>query len=99
MIGSRDVLRHYVERHNRGVVTGDFAPLLEMFHDSARLELARALAERPPSDQLVLLAVSEPERDVVEADYAWKGRPRERAGKLRIELRDASIARLVIKPA
>lgn len=96
MIGPRDVLRHYVERHNRGVASGDFAPLLEMFHEPARREQARALAESAPRDELVILAVSEPDRDVVEADYAWKARSTERAGRLRLELRDASIARLVL---
>jgi hypothetical protein len=44
----------------------------------------------------VLFSSSEPEPDVIEADYAWKSRPRERAGRLRIEIASASIARLVI---
>jgi hypothetical protein len=110
VIRPRDVLEHYRVRHNRGVASGDFAPLLEMFGEGARLEfrgaplgpfagkpaILRAFAEHPPSDELVLFSSSEPEPDVIEADYAWKSRPRERAGRLRIEIASASIARLVI---
>jgi hypothetical protein len=110
VIRPHDVLAHYVERHNRGVASGDFGPLLEMFGEHARLELlgasrgpfegkraiARAFTEHPPSDALALLSESEPEPAVIEADYAWKTAPTRRAGRLRIEIASASIARLVI---
>ena len=39
VITPRDVLEHYVRRHNQGVTSGDFAPLLELFLPEARLEL------------------------------------------------------------
>jgi hypothetical protein len=111
MMLARDVLEHYVLRHNRGVRSGDFEPLLEIFADSARLELEgiaggpfdgkpeirRAFRERPPSDELLVVAADEPEADVIVAEYAWKSHPKSRAGRLRLELSGASIVRLVIQ--
>jgi hypothetical protein len=111
MMEARDVLEHYVARHNRGVRSGDFGPMLEIFADSARLEfegialgpfggkraIARAFLDRPPTDELFVLATREPEREVIEADYAWKASPTARAGSLRLELSGASIVRLLIR--
>jgi hypothetical protein len=111
MMQARDVLEHYIARHNRGVRSRDFEALLEIFTDSARLEfdgvrfgpfegkraIASAFRERPPSDELVLLTTTEPDPDVIEADYAVTASPKRRAGSLRMELSGASIVRLVIR--
>jgi hypothetical protein len=113
VITPRDVLDHYVRRHNDGVRSGDFEPLLELFLPDARIELvgvafgpfvgkpaiARAFEERPPTDELVIGAVREQGDTAVDADYAWKTAPSSTGGTLRLEIRSGSVARLSITVA
>lgn len=108
MIQPEDVLRHYVQRHNQGVTRGNFEGLMEMFRDDAVLEIQgrrswsgkaaieRAFREQPPTDELVALSFRFQPPGTLEADYAWKRAPSQRAGSLRFEIVDASIARLQI---
>lgn len=77
-----------------------------MFTEDARVEfrgielgpfigkpaIARAFADRPPTDELELVGVS----DTGTAVYGWKKRPGKRAGTLHMELEGMSIARLLI---
>ncbi|MEW6279795.1 MAG: nuclear transport factor 2 family protein [Candidatus Eremiobacterota bacterium] len=95
------LLQTYVQLHNLGVEAGDFHDLLALFSDEAVLEfrgiplgpfrgrpaIARAFAERPPDDQLVLLDG--------EGSYAWLREPGRRAGRIRLDGSDM-IVRLVI---
>ena len=112
MIDARFVLEAYAERHNAGVQTGDFAPLLEIFADDAVVELerpalrlegkpaiARAFAERPPSDTLVLSSIRTQGHENAVADYAFGKHPNERAGTLELTLSGAHVVRLVVRAA
>jgi steroid Delta-isomerase len=95
------MLRDHVERFNRGVRTGDWAPMLAQFADDAELvfegvpvgpfrgkeAIAAAYRERPPDDEIELLA---------DGGYAWKRDAGRRAGELCLETADGKIVRLVV---
>ncbi len=84
--------------------------MLEQFADDAELAfegvpvgpfrgkeaIARAYAERPPEDEIVILRTRESSDDMVVADYAWRAEPSARAGSMILRLRDAEIDRLVV---
>ena len=84
--------------------------MLEQFADDAELAfegvpvgpfrgkdaIARAYAEQPPDDEIVLLRTRESSDDMVVADYAWNADPKTRAGSMILRLRDAEIDRLVV---
>jgi len=108
---SEDLLRQYIEAHNRGVRIGDFAPLVELFaHDgelsfrglprdfgpfSGRSEIAGAFAAHPPDDELVLDEVKGEEEDAVDAQYRWRD-PGSPGGRLHLRASEGRIAELTI---
>ncbi len=92
VIRPRDVLEHYVRRHNQGVRSGDFSALLEMFTDEARGEEERALARRPPKDEIVVVSSREIGDSAIEAEIA-RGKA---SAKLTIEIDGGSIKRLTL---
>ena len=112
MIDARFVLEAYAERHNAGVRSRDFAPLLEILADDAVFEftqpalhldgkpaIAKAFAQRPPSDELVLSSIQGRDHEHASADYAWRTQPHERAGTIELTLSGAHIVRLVVRAA
>lgn len=70
-----DIANAYAARHNTGVDTGNFAPMLDLFAEKAELHFASipfgpfigraaigaAFAAHPPGDHLVLLTVTDSE--------------------------------------
>jgi threonine aldolase len=107
--GGRCVLRGHVERHNAGVRSGDFAPMLAWFAEDAQFvfeaipvgpflgrdAIAAAFRERPPDDEVDLLDEREEGGEAV-AGYAWRAEPGVRAGELRLTHDGHRIRRLVI---
>ena len=103
------LLRDYVERHNAGVRTGDFGPMLEYFADDAELvfegapigpfrgreAIRAAYRDRPPDDTVEILDAREDDR-VVAAGYGWSREPGVRAGEIRLTLDDGRVAKLVV---
>ena len=103
------VLTDHVGRFNRGIRTGDFAPMLATFADDAELvfegvpvgpfigrdAIEQAYRTRPPDDEVRLLGPARSEGDAVVADYAW-AREGTRAGRMVVTERDGAIARLVV---
>lgn len=83
-----ELLEKYVALHNRGVREGDFTELGALFHPNARLAfrgvplgpfegrdaIARAFAERPPSDELRIRHTSE-RPGTIFATYGWAAAP------------------------
>lgn len=106
-----ELLRRYVELHNGGVHSGDFAPLLALFHRQAVLEfrgfgigpfrgsaqIARAFEETPPDEELVIVDAVEVS-SVASVRYAWRGRP-EIAGSLELVSEGDRILRLTVTRA
>jgi hypothetical protein len=92
------VLRKHVERFNSGVRSGDFGPMAAAFADDAEMTfegvaagpfhgregIASAYAERPPDEEIALLAEPTEEGEVVRAPYAWASAPATEAGELRV---------------
>ena len=104
-----ELLSRHVERHNAGVLSGDFAPTLAQFTDDADLvfenipvgpfhgvdAIARAYAERPPDDEIRVFDERVDGDDLV-ASYAWSRDPDTHAGDLRLTVRDGRIARITV---
>jgi hypothetical protein len=105
------VLHIYVARHNDGVRTGDFGPMVELFSEhsvvnfvdlpSGRLAgkeaIARVFAHDPPSSALVVLRVADEGPRHVFAAYGWEKAPSRQAGWLLLQpFDDDRIERLVI---
>jgi steroid delta-isomerase len=103
-------LHRYVELHNHGVKSGDFAELIELFDDEAlmvfhglplgpfrgRQAIGQAFAERPPDDELIILdTCGDP--GCVTARYAWQRNPTRCAGQIGVEVRDGQIMRLTVR--
>jgi hypothetical protein len=92
-VSPAELLRAYVERHNEGVRTREFARLAALFAEDASMRfhgiaagpfegaagILAAFAATPPDDEIVLL-----EQEGVEALYAWRRAPEQPAGRLRI---------------
>jgi RimJ/RimL family protein N-acetyltransferase len=106
-----NLLLEYVARHNAGVRDGEWGLLAELFAEDAELVLegvARrfrgreavdaAFRERPPTDELRVLDVSEDGEDA-SARYAWAAAPEAPAGRLLLTSAADSIARLVVTTA
>jgi steroid delta-isomerase len=106
-----ELLRHHVANFNAGVHSGDWSPMVESFTPDATMEfvgipigpfqgrdaIAAAYVERPPDDELVLLAVeSEDDAEVVLGRYAWASDPAMDAGGLELERDGDLIRRLVV---
>ena len=95
------MLREHVERFNHGVRTGDWEPMLAHFAEDAELvfegvpvgpfrgkdAIAAAYSERPPDDEVELLA---------DGGYAWKRDAGRRAGEMRLESAGGKITRLTV---
>jgi hypothetical protein len=87
------ILRAYVEAHNGGVRSGDFARLGALLTEDAtmrfkgidagpfvgRAAILAAFAKSPPRDELVLLT-----QRGAQATYAWRRRRTRPAGRIRI---------------
>ena len=58
--------------------------------------IARAYADQPPDDEIVLLRTRESGDDFVVADYAWRSDPGARAGSMILRLADGEIDRLLV---
>jgi steroid delta-isomerase len=107
---SEELLKSHVERFNLAVRSGDYGPMLEQFADDAELAfegvpvgpfrgkeaIARAYADQPPDDEIVILRTRESSDDLIVADYAWQADPAARAGSMILRLRDAEIDRLLV---
>ena len=104
-----ELLAEHVERFNRGVRSGDFSAMVELFADDAALEfegvpvgpfhgreaIAAAYRERPPDDEIEVLEASE-DGDEVISHYAWTRDEGRSAGELRLTRDGDRIARLVV---
>ena len=102
---SSRLLRDYIDGHNRGVRTGDFAALIELLHPNAQMRfrgiqvgpfigrdaIARAFRTRPPDDELTVLRMRCEDSGLAVADYARKSNPAEIAGELRITIQSNRI--------
>jgi SnoaL-like protein len=109
-LSNDQLLQSHVERFNEGVRSGDFSRMLEQFTDSAELAfegvpvgpfrgkqaIAKAYADDPPDDEVVLLRTRESGDDFVVADYAWTADPAARAGSMILRLKDGEIDRLLV---
>ena len=103
-------LQEHVERFNDGVRSADFGPMLAHFTEDAALEfvgvpvgpfegkaaIARAYREQPPDDEIDLLEGSQVEGEAIVAPYAWRRDAGQKAGELRLSVRDGLITRLVV---
>ena len=104
------LLERHVETFNAAVTSGDFAPLVELFADDARLEfagvpvgpfdgrdaIAAAYAAQPPTDTMTVLDTTiESDGTVVEA-FSWSGDGGRRSGEMRLTVDGGRIRRLVV---
>ena len=103
-------VEEYVEAHNRARRTLEFSALAALFHRDGELSfvgipagpfvgratIEKAFAENPPSDDLVVFDLSEPETDIAECAYGWASKPDEREGTFRLESDKGQIKRLVV---
>src|SRR5262249_999184 len=99
----------HVARFNEGVQGGNFERMHERFADDAVREfvgvpvgpshgidaIRAAYREQPPDDEIT---IDEPwqDGDTVVAPYGWRRDGGRRAGEMRLTIRDAHIARLVV---
>ncbi|MBS1914477.1 MAG: nuclear transport factor 2 family protein [Bacteroidetes bacterium] len=107
---THDLLRTYVARHNHGVATGDFGPMLQLFAPTAEVHFADipfgpfigrdAIAEEyavhPPIEELTLLDIQEYE-GAVHASYGWRSAPQTVAGVIHARIADGRIVRWEIQ--
>jgi steroid delta-isomerase len=105
------LLRAYVERLNQGVRDGGFESMAELLAGDAELTfkgipvgpfrgraaILEAYRTSPPDDTFELLEMRDDATGVVEAVYAWSGRPGVAGGSLRATVRDGRIARLLVR--
>jgi RimJ/RimL family protein N-acetyltransferase len=105
-----DLLYEYVARHNQGVRTGDWEALGECFADDAVLAfeglasgpfagrdaIVAAYCERPPDDEVRLLAAAERDDGSAGARYRWAGAPDAPGGSLLLTPAGEKIEQLVV---
>ena len=105
------MLRAYVERLNQGVRGDGFEPMAELLAGDAELTfegipvgpfhgraaILEAYRASPPDDTFELLEARDDAPGVVEAVYAWSGRPGSAGGSLRATVRDGRIATLLVR--
>jgi hypothetical protein len=109
-MSQRDLIHSYVTLHNYGIDSGDFDPLLALFHIQAELRfegvaypplrgwqaIAKAFQTDPPDDKLELLNVTENAIRAT-ATFRWRSEPDRVGGTLHLESEGALIKRLVIR--
>ena len=103
-------LARHVETFNDAVRSGDFAPLVELFADDARLEfagvpvgpfdgrdaIAAAYDAQPPTDTMTGLDKRvDPDGTAVEA-FSWSADGGRRSGEMRVTVDGGRIRRLVV---
>ena len=103
-------LAHHLETFNVAVATGDFAPLVELFAEDARLDFAAmpvgpfvgraAIADaydaQPPTDTMTILETwTEPDGTVVET-FSWSADGGSRSGEMRLRVVQGRIQELVV---
>lgn len=103
-------LTRHVATFNAAVASGDFAPLVELFADDARLEfvgvpvgpfvgrpaIAEAYRTRPPTDTMTILDTwAEPDGTVVET-FSWSADGGSRSGEMRLRVVRGRIQELVV---
>jgi hypothetical protein len=109
---SATILRKYVELHNKGVLTGNFNAMLDLFTEDAEMHfeggqsigpfvgrtgIARGFSARPPDDTLVIIGSVKVKNSIfVIADYGWSIAPQNKAGQLRATVRGTQIAKLTV---
>jgi hypothetical protein len=106
-----NLLNAYVVRHNDGVRTGDFGPMVSLFTESSVMNfvdlpsgrlagkeaIAKVFAHDPPTDELIVTRVADEGPLHVFAAYGWKVAQSRQAGWLLLQpLDDGLIERLVI---
>lgn len=108
---AENLLTRYVRAHNRGVRSGDFSQLVELFAGHASMSfhglprpfgpfdgrdaIAEAFAAHPPDGELVLDAI-ESDGEFVRARYRWRAQPDAPGGRLRLRAHRDRIAELTI---
>ena len=102
------LLRRYVRLHNVGFRTGDFGPLLELFHDAGemlfigvpfrplrgRTAIGAAFRKTPPGDELRIGEETTPAPDRAEAPFGWSQQSGTVAGRLIVWADGGRIRRL-----
>jgi hypothetical protein len=108
-VTGQELLNRYIETHNAAVRSGDWSEFGEWFADDAEMrfegapvgpfrgreEIRSAYQQRPPDDEVELLATKNAGGLVV-ADYGWSKEPGARAGELRLRTRGDRISELVV---
>jgi steroid delta-isomerase len=103
-------LARHVETFNRAVESGDFDPLVALFHEDATLEfagipigpfegreaIAAAYAAQPPTDTMSILAVLVESDGTVVEDFSWSADGGARSGQVRLTVEDDRIRKLVV---
>jgi drug/metabolite transporter (DMT)-like permease len=103
------LLDDHVERFNTGVRTGDWASMVQGFHDAAEMEfrgapvgpfvgrdaIAAAYREQPPDDELRVLEQRDTD-GVIQARYAWLNEPDVAAGEMYLTPDNGTIRKLVV---
>jgi hypothetical protein len=93
-----ELVHAYVALHNRGIRSGDFSAMIELFHVNAELHfegipfgpclgkraVAEAFSAHPPDDELVVLSVTVDSTDQATAVYAWLTKCDVAAGTLQL---------------
>jgi ketosteroid isomerase-like protein len=100
-----DLLQAHVEAFNQGARTGDFEPMLRMYHPDAIFEITppgmtsigieairRAYAEQPPDDTMTIRS-REIDGPVVTVTYSWDTEPDKITGIQRLEFKDGRVVR------
>jgi len=102
------LLRRYVRLHNVGYRTGDFQPLLDLFHEAGemlfvgipfrplrgRTAIATAFKKAPPDGELRLGKATTPAPDRAEAPFGWSHNSGTVVGKLIVWAHEGRIRRL-----
>lgn len=107
---THDLLRSYVARHNYGVATGDFGPMLQLFDPTAEVHfadipfgpfigrdaIAEAFAAHPPIEGLTLLDIQEYD-GAIHVSYGWRSAPETVAGVIHARITEGRIFRWEIQ--
>jgi steroid delta-isomerase len=108
-MNDRRLVDVHVDAFNRGVRSGSFDEMLELFHDDARLvfegvpagpfegraAIADAYREQPPDDEIDVLGISDGDGGVV-VSYAWRADGGKRAGDMIFSIEGGLIKQLVV---